>query len=110
MRLVSLRAKVKTKLRRSFFKTFVAPAIAVIAIIPTVLIAVWVVLTGRGADSYHNVYGLAIHYTSALISVGVFIAVAAIASLARIVYFWRIGHDGAAKLHSIGHAGRTNED
>jgi hypothetical protein len=98
------------KLRRSFFKTFVAPAIAGIAIIPTVLIAVSAVLKGRGADSYRSVYGLAIHYTSVLISIGVLLAAAATAYLARIIYFWRIGHDGAAKLHAIGHAEPTNED
>jgi len=48
------------KPKRSFFRTFVAPVIAGIAIIPTVLIAVRAVLNGRAADSYRNVYGLAI--------------------------------------------------
>jgi hypothetical protein len=89
------------KPKRSFFKTFVAPVIAGIAIIPTVLIAVRAVVNGRGADSYRNVYGLAIPYTSVLIFLGVLIAAAAIAYLARLIYYWRIGHDRAAKLHAI---------
>jgi len=89
------------KPKRSFFRTFVAPVIAGIAIIPTVLIAVRAVLNGRAADSYRNVYGLAIPYTSVLIFLGIFIAAAAIAYVARLVYYWRIGHDRAAKLHAI---------
>ena len=87
--------------KRSFFRTFVAPVIAGIAIIPTVLIAVRAILNGRAADSYRNVYGLAIPYTSVLIFLGIFIAAAAIAYVARLVYYWRIGHDRAAKLHAI---------
>jgi hypothetical protein len=98
------------KPKRSFFKTFVAPVIAGIAIIPTVLIAVRAVLDGRGADSYRNVYGLAIPYTSVLIFLGIFIAAAAIAYAARLVYYWRIGHDWAAKLHAIQpHAPENNK-
>jgi hypothetical protein len=85
------------KPKRSFFKTFVAPVIAGIAIIPTVLIAVRAVLNGRGADSYRNVYGLAIPYTSVLIFLGILFAAAAIAYLARLVYYWRIGHDRACE-------------
>jgi hypothetical protein len=89
------------KPRRSFFRTFVAPTIAGIAVIPTVLIAVHAVSSGRGADSYRNVYGLAIPYMSVLIFFGVLIAAAAIAYLARVVYYWRIGHDRTAILRTI---------
>jgi hypothetical protein len=93
--------KRKMKPKRSYFRTFVAPAIAGIAIIPTVLIAVRAVRSGRGADSYRNVYGLAIPYTSVLIFFGMLIVAAAIAYLARIIYYWRIGHDRTAKLRTI---------
>ena len=75
------------KPKRSFFRTFVAPVIAGIAIIATVLIAVRAVLNDRAADSYRNVYGLAIPYTSVLIFLGIFIAAAAIAYVARLVYY-----------------------
>jgi len=89
------------KPKRSFFRTFVAPVIAGIAIIPSVLIAVRAALNGRAADSYRNVYGLAILYTSVLIFLGIFIAAASIAYVARLVYYRRIGHGRAAKLHAI---------
>ena len=94
-------ARRRMKSQHRFFKTLVAPAIAGIAIIPTVFIAVHAVLNGRGADSYRNVYGLAIPYTSVLVFFGILIAAVAIAYLARIVYYWRIGHDRAAKLRAI---------
>jgi hypothetical protein len=55
------------KRRRSVFKTVVAPIVVVVAFIPTLAISVWKVLHGRGAESYSNVYGLTIHYTSVLI-------------------------------------------
>jgi hypothetical protein len=83
------------KPKRSHFRTFFAPTIAGIAVIPTVLIAVHAVRNDRGA------YGVAIPYTSVLIFLGVLIAAAAIAYLARVVYYWRIGHDRAAILRTI---------
>jgi hypothetical protein len=88
--------------RRSVFKTVVAPIIAAVAIMPTFLIAVWEVLHGRGAATYSNVYGLPIHYTSVLIFASVFALAAAAMYIARLVYFWRSGHDKAAKLPTIG--------
>lgn len=75
--------------------------IAGTAVIPTVLIAVRAVFNGRCADSYRNVYGLAMPYTSVLVFLGILIAATAIAYLARLVYYWRIDHDRAAKLHAI---------
>ena len=91
-----------SKRPRSVFKTIVAPIVGAVAIIPTLAIAVWEVLRGRGAAVYTNVYGLPIGYTSVLILVGVMLAVLLIAYIARIVFFWRTGRDGAAKLHKIG--------
>jgi hypothetical protein len=87
--------------RRSVFKTVVAPIVVAVAFVPTLSIAVWEVLHGRGAATYSNVYGLAIHYTSVLILVLVLILALAVAYIARIVYFWRNGRDGAAKLRKI---------
>ena len=78
-----------------------APIVAAIAILPTLAIAVWETIHGRGAASYSNVYGLSIPYVSVLILI-VFVAfVMSVAYIARIVYFWRTGRDAAAKLRKI---------
>jgi len=95
------------KRRRSVFKTIVAPIVVAVAFVPTVAIAVWEVLHGRGAESYSNVYGLSIHYTSVLIVVLALVLAIAVAYVARIVYFWRSGHDGAAKLRKIDSLGTS---
>jgi hypothetical protein len=97
------------KPRRSIFKTIVAPIIVAIAVIPTLATAVWEVAHGRGAATYSNVYGLAIHYTSILILLFVLFLVAAVAYVARIVYFWREGRVGAIALRKIG-ASRSQVD
>ena len=77
------------KFRRSVFKTIVAPVIAAVVFMPTVAIAVWEVAHGRGAATYSNVYGLAIHYTSVLILLFALALAALVAFIARAVYFWR---------------------
>ena len=77
------------KSRRSVFKTIVAPVIAAVMFMPTVAIAVWEVAHGRGAATYSNVYGLAIHYTSVLILLFALALAALVAFIARAVYFWR---------------------
>jgi hypothetical protein len=95
------------KRRRSVFKILVAPIVVAVAFIPTLSIAVWEVLHGRGAATYPNVYGLAIQYTSVLVLVLVLIFALAAAYIARVVYFWRNGHDGAAKLRKIDSVGSS---
>ena len=77
------------KSRRSVFKTIVAPVIAAVVFIPTVAIAVWEVAHGRGAATYSNVYGLAIHYSSVLILLFALALAALVVFIARAVYFWR---------------------
>ena len=77
------------KSRRSVFKTIVAPLITAVVFMPTVAIAVWEVVHGRGAATYSNVYGLAIHYTSVLILFFALVLAALVAFIARAVYFWR---------------------
>jgi heme/copper-type cytochrome/quinol oxidase subunit 2 len=79
------------KRQRSVFKTFVTPIVMVMVSIPTLAISIWKVLHGRGAESYSNVYGLTIHYTSVLILVVVVIAILGVAYLARIVHLRRYG-------------------
>ena len=79
------------KRRRSVFKTVVAPIVAVVVFIPTLAISVWIVLHGRGAESYSNVYGLAIHYTSVLILAAMVILILGVAYLARVVHLRRYG-------------------
>ena len=86
---------------RSVFKTVIAPIVVIIVVVPTLGVAVWKVLHGHGAESYSNVYGLAIHYTSVLILVLALLLAVAVAYLARIVHFWRNAHDGTAKLRKI---------
>jgi hypothetical protein len=89
------------KRRRSVLKTVIAPIVVLVVFVPTLAVAVWMVLHGRGAASYSNVYGLAIHYTSVLIFVLALVLAVAVAYVARIIYFWRNAHDGAAKLRKI---------
>jgi len=89
------------KPRRSIFRTVVAPIVTAAAFVPTLGIAVWAVARGRGAVSYANFYGLAIPYTSVLIIIGALFLRLAVAYIGRIVYNWREGHDGAAKLRTI---------
>jgi hypothetical protein len=89
------------KRQRSFFKVFGAPAIAGLAIIPTVIIAFHAIVHGHGSGFYRNVYGLEIPYKSVLVLIDALIATAVIAYLARLFYFWRSSHDRAAKLHVI---------
>jgi len=89
------------KRRHSAFKTVIAPIVVLVVFVPTLAVAVWMVLRGRGAESYSNVYGLAIHYTSVLIFVLALVLVIAVAYVARIIYFWRNAHDGTAKLRKI---------
>jgi hypothetical protein len=79
------------KRQRSVFKTVVAPTVVVVAFIPTFAISAWMVLHGRGAESYSNVYGLAIHYTSVLILAAVVILILGVAYLARVVHLRRYG-------------------
>ena len=78
-------------LRRSVFKTVVAPTVLVVAFIPTLAISVWKVLHGRGAESYSNVYGLTIHYTSVLILAIAVILILGVAYLARVAHLRRYG-------------------
>src|ERR1700753_1691168 len=87
--------------RRSVCKNIVAPIVLAVAFIPTLAIAVWKALHGRGAESYSNAYGLSIQYTSLLIVVLALVVVVAVAYFARVVYFWRNGRDGAANLRKI---------
>jgi uncharacterized membrane protein YhaH (DUF805 family) len=87
--------------RHSVLKVLVAPIVAVVVFIPTLAIAVREVLHGRGAATYSNFYGLAIPYTSVLILVLVVVLTIAVAYVARLVYFWRSGHDGSARLRKI---------
>jgi uncharacterized membrane protein len=86
---------------RSIFKTVIAPIVAAIAVVPTLLIAAWETLHGRGAASYSNVYGLTSPYVSVLIMVFVLAVVLAVAYLARLAYFWCNDRDRNARLHKI---------
>jgi hypothetical protein len=89
------------KRRRSGFRTVIAPIVVLVVFVPTLAVAVWMLLHGRGAESDSIVYGLAIHYTSVLIFVLALVFAVAVAYVARIIYFWRNGHDGTAKLRKI---------
>jgi hypothetical protein len=81
---------------RSIFRNVIAPIVVAVASIPTLAIAVWEVLHGRGAAMYTNVYGLAMPSTSVLIFLVVLIASLGTAFVAREIYFWRRRHDTTA--------------
>jgi len=97
------------KPQRSIFKTWVAPIVGAVAIVPTLAVAIWAVLHGRGATAYANVYGLAIQYTSLLIFLLVLVLVAAGAYVARVIYFWRNSYDRSAKLRRLRSIGSSDD-
>lgn len=86
---------------RSIFRTVIAPIVAAIAVVPTLLIAAWETVHGRGAAPYYNVYGLPIPYVSVLIMVSVLAVALTVAYIARLAYFLRNGRDGKARPHKI---------
>ena len=89
------------KRRRSILQNVVIAVVFAVAFFPTLAIAVWEVLHGRGAVAYSNVYGLAIPYTSVLIVVAALAVALASAFIARLVYFWRTGHDSSALVKRL---------
>jgi hypothetical protein len=85
------------KFRHSVFKTAVAPIVVLVVFIPTLAISIWKVLHGRGAESYLNVYGLAIHHTSVLILATVAVLILGVAYVARVIHLRRYGE--ASEIH-----------
>jgi hypothetical protein len=67
--------------------------VVAICLMPTLILAVREVSRGHGEGTYTNVYGLAIHWTSLLILVGVVMLVMVVALLGRLLYFWRVRRD-----------------
>ena len=89
------------KRRRSILRNAFIAVVFAVAFFPTLAIAVWEALHGRGATGYTNVYGLAIPYISVLILVALLAVVLAVAFVARLVYFWRTEHDSSASVKKI---------
>jgi hypothetical protein len=89
------------KRRRSILKIVAIWAVLTAAIVPTLAVAVWHVLNGRGADAYTNVFGLAIPYTSVLITVAALILILGVAYIARLVYFRRYGNGKVTELREL---------
>jgi hypothetical protein len=85
------------KRRHSVIKTVVAPIVMVVVFIPTLAISIWKVLHGRGAESYLNVYGLAIHRTSVLILAVVVVLILGVAYVARVIHLRRYGEGSAIR-------------
>jgi hypothetical protein len=77
------------KRRRSILKFVAIWAVLAATVVPTLTVAVWQVLHGRGALVYTNVHGLAIPYTSVLIIVATLILTLGVAYIARLLYFRR---------------------
>jgi hypothetical protein len=75
--------------KRSIPKTIAIATVFALVAAPTLLVAVWEMMHNRGAGTYINVYGLAIHWTSALISVVALAATLLVALIARLVILWR---------------------
>jgi hypothetical protein len=76
---------------RSVLKIAVTSIVFTAVAVPTVAVALWQVRHGRGAAIYTNVYGLAIHYMSALLMVAAVILALGFAFVARTVHIWRYG-------------------
>jgi hypothetical protein len=76
---------------RSVQKIVVTSIVFTAVAIPTVAVALWQVRHGRGAAIYTIVYGLAIHYMSALLMVAAVILALGLAFVARAVHIWRYG-------------------
>jgi ABC-type spermidine/putrescine transport system permease subunit II len=76
--------------RSIVIKVAIWTVLAIVAV-PTLAIAVWRLQHGQGAGVYTNVYGLAIHYTSALILIAALILTIGVAYIARIVHLRRYG-------------------
>jgi hypothetical protein len=89
------------KSRRFIFRKVIAPTVAALVIVPTLAIAVWETLHGRGAFSYSNVYGLSIPYVAVLITVAVLVLTVAGAYIARLLYLWRNRSDSSAKITKL---------
>jgi hypothetical protein len=79
---------------------FIAIFFALVAA-PTLLAAVWKVSHGRGADTYTNVFGLAIHWTSTLILVVALVATLLIALIARLIILRRDRRDAMKIIKTI---------
>ena len=79
------------KRSRSVLKVVGISIVFTAVAIPTVAMALWQVRHGRGAAIYTNVYGLAIHYTSALLMVAAVILTLGVAYVARVVHIRRYG-------------------
>jgi hypothetical protein len=89
------------KRRRSVLKIAAISSVLTAIVVPTLAVAVWQVLHGRGAAVYTNVYGLAIHYTSVLIMVAAVVLTLGVAYLARVVYFWRHDYGEVTELREL---------
>ena len=68
---------------------------------PTLLAAVWQVSHGHGADAYSNVFGLAIHWTSALVFVVALVATLLVAFIARMIILRRDRRDAMNIIRKI---------
>ena len=86
--------------RRSALKKVAIAALFVVGVFPTIGVAIWETLHGRGAGAYRNVYGLAIHYTSVLFAVGAAVAALFVAFIGRLIYFWRTEREYKALIAS----------
>jgi len=79
---------------------FIAIVFALVAA-PTLLAAVWQISHDRGAGTYTNVYGLAIHWTSPLILVATLVATLLVAFVARMIILRRDRRDAMKIIRTI---------
>jgi hypothetical protein len=89
------------KRRHSIPKILAICAVVTATVVPTLAVAVWQVLHGRGAAVYTNVYGLPIPYTSVLITVGALILALGVAYISRLVYLRRSGLGEVTELREF---------
>jgi hypothetical protein len=89
------------KSRRSVLTIVAISSVLAATVVPTLAMAVWQVLHGRGAAVYTNVFGLSIHYTSVLIMVAAVVLTLGVAYLARLVYFWRHDYGEVTEIREL---------
>jgi NADH:ubiquinone oxidoreductase subunit 6 (subunit J) len=75
--------------KRSVREVVLIAIVLALVAAPTLLASLWHISHGRGADTYTNVYGLAIHWTSPLILVVALVSTLIVALIARMVILRR---------------------
>jgi len=89
------------KRRVSVFTTVAIAVAGALAMTGLILRALYEVLHNRGSETYRNVYGLQIHWITALTSIGAVAAALLVAVVARMLVIWRDTRDTNAVIRQV---------